>query len=92
MNRNGRMSSVECAVHTFSFAENGAHSTPYTLALSAIVVLWTLTTSAGAAQVELFVTDYGENPTAEQRPLIDQPIVFAKPQEATIKTAEGKSV
>ncbi len=42
------------------------------------------------AEVELFVTDYGENPTTEQKPLIDQPLVFAKPQEVAIKTAEGK--
>ncbi len=48
--------------------------------------------TALAAEVELFVTDYGENPTSEQRPLIDQPLVFPRPQEVTIKTAEGKTV
>jgi hypothetical protein len=36
------------------------------------------------------VTDCGENPTTS-RALIDQPL-FAKPQEVTIKTAEGKTV
>jgi hypothetical protein len=44
------------------------------------------------APVELFVTDYGDNPTAEQKPLLDQPLVFVRPQEVTVKTAEGKSV
>lgn len=44
------------------------------------------------AEVELFVTDYGENPTTEQKPLIDQPVVVATPQEVAVKTAEGKTV
>jgi len=58
-----------------------------------MMVLCMLTGSVAlGADVELFVTDYGENPTTEQKPLIDQPVVFAKPQEATVKTAEGKAV
>ncbi len=58
----------------------------------AMVLCMLVASATFGAEVELFVTDYGENPTAEQRPLIDQPLVFAKPQEATIKTAEGKTV
>lgn len=44
------------------------------------------------AALDLFVTDYNENPTSEQKPLIDQPVIFPKPQEVTIKTTEGKTV
>jgi hypothetical protein len=58
-----------------------------------ILALCLLTVSAApAADVELFVTDYGENPTTEQKPLIDQPVVFVRPQEVTVKTADGKTV
>jgi hypothetical protein len=58
-----------------------------------ILVLCVLVASTALpAEIELFVTDYGENPTTEQKPLIDQPVVFARPQEVTIKTADGKSV
>jgi hypothetical protein len=58
-----------------------------------VLILGVLFSSiAPAAEVELFVTDYDENPTAEQKPLVDQPVVFARPQEMTVKTAEGKSV
>jgi len=61
--------------------------------IRALLVLCVLTTSTAiAAEVELFVTDYGENPTTEQRPLIDQPLIFARPQEVAIKTADGKVV
>jgi hypothetical protein len=45
-----------------------------------------------AAEVDLFVTDYNENPSAEQRPLIDQPLIFPKPQAVTVKTAQGKDL
>jgi len=55
-----------------------------------MVLCMLLNSAALGAEIELFVTDYGENPTVEQRPLIDQPLVFAKPQEVAIKTAEGK--
>jgi hypothetical protein len=51
-----------------------------------------LTASLAAAELDLFVTDYNENPSTEQRPMIDQPVVFVKPQEVTIKTSEGKTV
>jgi hypothetical protein len=78
----------------------GAHGTHSTfcnclrpLAIAAIVALGVLAVAPlSAAEVELFVTDYGENPTAEQKPLIDQPLVFVKPQEVTVKAAEGKAV
>jgi hypothetical protein len=61
--------------------------------MRAIFVLCVLIAStAVAADVELFVTDYGDNPTGEQRPLVDQPLVFPRPQQVTIETAEGKTV
>ena len=61
--------------------------------MRAVLILGVLFSSlTAAAEVELFVTDYGENPTPEQRPLVDQPLVFGKPQEVTVTTAEGKSV
>ncbi len=55
------------------------------------LVILTASTVCGA-EIELFVTDYGENPTAEQKPLLDQPVVFVKPREVTVRTAEGKTV
>jgi len=51
-----------------------------------------IASTAFGAEIELFVTDYGENPTTEQKPLIDQPVVFARPQEVTVKTADGKTI
>jgi hypothetical protein len=58
-----------------------------------VLALCVLTAStATAVEVELFVTDYGENPASEQKPLIDQPVVFVRPQEVTIRTADGKTV
>jgi hypothetical protein len=70
----------------------GLRTHPTRLIPAAIVLCLLAASAALGAEVELFVTDYGENPTAEQRPLIDQPLVFAKPQEVAIKTAEGKTV
>jgi len=45
---------------------------------------------AAGAELDLFVTDYNQNPTAEQKPLAARPVTYAKPQEVTIKTADGK--
>ncbi len=45
-----------------------------------------------AAELDLYVTDYNENPSSEQKPLVDQPLIFARPQAVNIKTADGKSV
>jgi hypothetical protein len=47
---------------------------------------------AAGAELDLFVTDYSEDPTQEQRPLVAGPVSYAAPQEVTIKTADGKSV
>ncbi len=44
------------------------------------------------AELDLFVTDYNENPTAEQKPLLDQPLVFPKPQAVIVTTGDGKNV
>lgn len=71
----------------------GLRTPPTGCRLAAVVIFCALATSTvAAAQMELFVTDYGENPTAEQKPLVDAPVVFAKPQAALVKTAEGKAV
>ena len=44
------------------------------------------------AEVDLFVTDYNENPTRDQKPLIDQPVIYNAPQEVVIKAGDGSSV
>ncbi len=51
-----------------------------------------LVSNTSAADLDLFVTDYNENPTPEQRPLIDQPLVFPGPREVKITTVDGKTV
>jgi len=38
------------------------------------------------------VTDYNEDQSLDQKPLIARPIVYAKPQEVTLKTADGETV
>ena len=45
-----------------------------------------------AAEVDLLVTDYNENPSAEQQPLAAAPVRYLKPKEVTVKTADGKEV
>lgn len=60
-------------------------------ALTPILTALTVST-AFAAELDLFVTDYNENPTAEQRPLIDQPLTFPQPQSVTINITETNSV
>ncbi|UCG56478.1 MAG: hypothetical protein JSU70_16645, partial [Phycisphaerales bacterium] len=47
---------------------------------------------ASAVGLDLFVTDYGEEPSSEQKPLADRPITYANPQQVTIKTADGELV
>ncbi|MFB3893735.1 MAG: glycoside hydrolase domain-containing protein [Phycisphaerae bacterium] len=51
-----------------------------------------MSTAAMAANLDLFVTDYNENPTADQKALVDQPTAYVKPQEVIIKTADGQAV
>jgi hypothetical protein len=45
-----------------------------------------------AVELDLFVTDYGEEPSSEQKPLADRPITYANPQQVTLKTADGELV
>ncbi len=47
---------------------------------------------AFSAEVDLFVTDYNDNPTREQRALVDRAMVYQKPAQVTIKTADGRTV
>jgi hypothetical protein len=55
----------------------------------AISVLLVATAAAAAADVELFVTDYNENPTPEQKAMVDRPLVYPAPAEVTIRPAGG---
>jgi Glycoside hydrolase 123, N-terminal domain len=45
---------------------------------------------ATAVEVDLFVTDYGQGPSADQQPLADRPLTYVNPQQVTIKTANGE--
>ncbi len=45
-----------------------------------------------AVEVDLFVTDYGEEPSSEQRPLADRPLRYVNPQQVTIKMTDGELV
>lgn len=45
-----------------------------------------------AVEVDLFVTDYGEEPSSEQRPLAERPLRYPAPQQVTVRTADGELV
>jgi len=45
-----------------------------------------------AVELDLFVTDYGEEPSSEQRPLANRPLRYASPQQVTIRTTDGELV
>ena len=47
---------------------------------------------AAAIDLDLFVTDYDENPTPQQKPLIERPLTYAAPRSVTIEAADGRSV
>ena len=57
-----------------------------------LVVLIVCAEALSAAELDLFVTDYQEDPSREQQPLAAGPVRYLKPQEVTIKTADGKTV
>ena len=57
-----------------------------------LVVLIVCAEALPAAELDLFVTDYQEDPSREQAPLAAGPVRYLKPQEVTIKTADGKTV
>ena len=64
-------------------------------ALRSIVLLSAAAASAApalAAEADLFVTDYEENPGPEMRALADQPLVFVRPRAVTVTTSDGKTV
>jgi len=58
------------------------------------VILWLLllAPSAAAAELDLFVTDYMDDPARDQKPLVSRPLAYARPQEVTIKTEAGETV
>ena len=59
------------------------------LLLTALLLLPGL---ALGAELDLFVTDYNENPTREQKPLVSRPLVYAAPRAVTVETADGRRV
>ena len=48
--------------------------------------------AASAVEMDLYVTDYAENRSADQKPLVAQPIVYSAPREVTVRTPDGKTV
>jgi hypothetical protein len=58
-----------------------------------LLALWILGPAwAAAAEMDLFVTDYLENPTRDQEPLAARPLSYANPREVTLKTSDGRTV
>ena len=53
----------------------------------AVLLAWVATRGA---ELDLFVTDYNENPSREQRPLVERPRAFSNPREVVVTTADGK--
>ena len=47
---------------------------------------------ATAAELDLYVTDYNENPFPEQKSLANRPVTYPNPRQVTIKTTDGKTV
>ena len=46
----------------------------------------------GAVELDLFVTDYNEPHSRDQKPLVAQPVRYPAPREVVITTADGKAV
>lgn len=46
---------------------------------------------AAGAEADLFVTDYNEDPSADQKPLVARPLTCLNPQRVTLLTAEGET-
>jgi len=46
----------------------------------------------GAVELDLFVTDYNEPHSRDQKPLVAQPVKYAAPREVIVRTADGKTV
>jgi hypothetical protein len=69
---------------------NSGNKTIIKLGLAVCCLLWP--SLAAAVELDLFVTDYGEEPSSEQRPLTDRPVMYANPQQITIKTTDGEKV
>ena len=57
-----------------------------------LVSLMLVSGPAAAVELDLFVTDYGENPAQDQQPLISRPLTYVAPQAVTITTADGRVV
>jgi hypothetical protein len=59
-----------------------------------MIVFYFLTLSGltWPVEVDLFVTDYGAEPSSDQQPLADRQLRYVDPQQVTIKTANGERV
>ena len=57
-----------------------------------LTLLLAATTAPAAVELDLFVTDYNENPTPQQKPLVARPVVYAAPRSVTVETADGRRV
>jgi len=62
-----------------------------TLLLCVASLAWLLT-PVSAAELELFVTDYNDDPAPSQTPLVARPVTYIDAQQATVRTADGKTV
>jgi len=57
-----------------------------------VVVLAWLVTPVPAAELELFVTDYNEDPAPTQAPLVARPVTYVDAQQVTVRTSDGKTI
>lgn len=62
------------------------------MALGTTVCCLLLPGLATAVNLDLFVTDYGEEPSFEQRPLSEQTATYTNPEQITIRMTNGKSL
>ncbi|MFW6162753.1 MAG: hypothetical protein ACODAJ_08265 [Planctomycetota bacterium] len=61
-------------------------------ARSLVAALLLLAAPVGAAELDLFVTDYNQPHSRDQKPLVAQPVRYAAPRRVVVTTADGKSV
>jgi hypothetical protein len=57
-----------------------------------VLAMCSVAPAMAADSLDLFVTDYLENPAPEQNALVDRPLSYANPHEVTLQTADGKTV
>jgi hypothetical protein len=57
-----------------------------------VFCFFTLSGLAWPVEVDLYVTDYGAEPSSDQQPLADRQLMYVNPQQVIIKTANGEQV